>query len=1030
MTQKVGGIGLRLFCIGGQNRPMTRRSINHIGRILLPLILTATLAAHALGAATHYFVRVWQVESGLPQNKVTAVLQTQDGYLWLGTYNGLARFDGVHFTVFNDNNTSELPSSRITSLFEAADGTLWIGDESGHVTEYKQGQFSVPAFHPKWSGGNIYQITSDDAGDVWIMNEFGELARARDGLVLTPPAGIVAKVVAMARSADGTIWIARAGAMSELKNGKLSTVQLDTPSMYIQGICAGQDGGLWVAGDLNIREWKDGKWIKDLGKSPWGASIVAHFIELKNGVLAAGTSDGGLYLVSPDHPDQTVHFGRTSGFPSDWVISLWEDREGNLWSGTGAGLVMVRPNNLETVSPPDGWHGRAVLSVCADTNNGLWIGTEGAGLYCLKNGTWTNFDAPQGIMNPYIWSLAENARGQLYVGTWGGGLFQQSIFQQSSNAFQFAPGMEKITPPMPALLSASNDLWIGTTEGLIHYQNTNAEWLKAGNAKFSADVRAIAKDSAGAIWIGTAGNGLVRSGSSLTEFKKEDGLSSDFIECLHFTADGTLWIGTFGGGLDRYKDGHFSVINTAEGLPNNVICHIEEDAQGYFWISSYNGIFRVSETDLNDCADGKTSQLQCVTYGVNDGMPTLECSEGMQPAGCQSPDGRLWFPTAKGLVSLDPSGVTLNPLPPPVVIEELQVDDKPFAEHPPDSTLLKIAPGRHRFDFFYTGLSFVAPEKIQFKCRLNGIDPDWVDAGTKRTASYNYIPPGNYSFQVIACNNDGVWNETGATVDIDVLPYFWQTMWFRTLAVAMLIVLSGGLVWFDTRKRMHRRLDQAERQRDIERERTRIARDIHDDLGSHLTRITMLSESARSDLGNPVRVITGLEHIYNTARELTRSMDEIVWAVNPRHDTLESLANYLEKFAQDLLATANIRCRLDMPMQFPEWYLTSEVRHNLFLACKEALHNVLKHSGASEVKIRLAINAKDFELSIEDNGCGFSTASKLAEPPEGSARPIRGNGLENMQRRLSGIDGSCNIQSEPGKGTKIILKVRFKAAAV
>lgn len=998
---------------------MARLSVRTLSFCWMPLAF-ALIGCHvfqALAAPANYFIRTWQVESGLPQNKVTAVLQTRDGYLWLGTYNGLARFDGIHFTIFDDNNTPQLHSSRITSLCEAKDGTLWIGDESGQVTQYRNGNFMAMPFHPKWSRGKIYRIETDESDDVWLMNEAGELARARDELVLTPQAGIVAKVVTMARSADGTIWVVRDGALSVLQHGQLTRIQLD--SGYIQGICAGSDGGLWIASDFGIREWKNDKWIKNLGNAPWGGTIVSEFLELRNGMLAAGSSENGLYLFSPDQLGKPIHLDRTDGFPSDWIISLWQDREGNLWSGTGAGLVMVHPGNVETISPPDEWQGRAVLSVCADTNNVLWIGTEGAGLYRFQNSVWTNFNTAQGLRNSYIWSLAVDRAGHLCAGSWGGGLFQQE-----SNTFDFAPGMEKITPPMPALLAGPDDLWIGTTEGLLHYQNGVATWFSSVGQKFSGDVRAIARDIKGNIWVGTAGNGLAcLQDQSERQFKKSDGLSSDFIECLHFASDGTLWIGTFGGGLDRFKDGQISIIGGKQGLPNNVICDIEPDRQGFFWMSSYGGIIRVSEKELNDCADGKTNIIHCLTYGINDGLPTLECSEGLQPAGCQTSDGRLWFPTAKGLVSVDPSTVTMNPLPPPVVIEQMRVDDKPFAEQPSLSGAFKIAPGRHRFDFQYTGLSLIAPEKIQFKYRLNGLDSDWVNAGAKRLASYDYIPPGNYSFQVTACNNDGVWNQDGVSVSFRVLPYFWQTLWFRLAALAVLIAISGGLVWFDTRRRMHRQLERAERQRDIERERTRIARDIHDDLGAHLTRISMLSETARGELDNPEQALAGLNQIYDTAHELTRAMDEIVWAVNPRHDTMEGLVSYLEKFAQDWLAAAGIRCRLDMPVEFPSWRLTADVRHNLFLAFKEALHNMVKHSGASETSIKLTTGAGSFELMVEDNGRGFTPGMTRESGPDDGVRFSAGNGLENMARRLREIHGHCQIQSSPGQGTKVIFTV-------
>ena len=978
--------------------------------------------------APNYFIRAWQVENGLPQNKVTAVTQTRDGYLWLGTYGGLARFDGVQFRVFDDDNTPELHGNRVTSLFEEADGTLWIGDENGQVTQYQNGRFKAVEFHPAWSGGKIYDIASDESGDIWVLNEFGLLARVRDGLVLTPEAGTASKLVDMTRSATGTIWVARDGRVSALEHGRLRPLVLDgaaSQNTYVMGIGASRDGGLWVAADGRVRKWQDGKWTEDLGPTPWDTSPVTRWIETKEGVLFAGTADRGLYLLFPNQYEKPLHFDRARGFPSDWVISLWEDREGNLWSGTGTGLVVVRPNNVETISPPDQWNGRAILSVCSGQNGALWIGTEGAGLYRFQDGTWTNFNSPQGIRNPYVWSLAEDGQGRLWAGTWGGGLFVQD-----GDSFDFAPGMTNITPPMPAMLSTRDGLWVGTTAGLLRYENEKAVWVNKKNGQTFGDVRAIAEDKQGKVWLGMAGNGLASlQNQDVRQFNKTDGLSSDFIECLHFGDDGTLWIGTFGGGLNRFKDGHFSVINRNQGLPNSAIGDIEADGRGFFWISSYGGIIRVSEAELNRCADGEIKTVNCLTFGINDGLPTLECSEGLQPAGCKTADGRLWFPTSKGLVCIDPANVKFNPLPPPVAIEEMRVDDRPFANEASGAAPFKIPPGRHRFDFQYTALSFIAPEKVRFKYRLKGFDNDWVDAGTKRLAIYNYLAPGEYSFQVIACNNDNVWSEPGASLAFNVLPYFWQTTWFRVLALTALVTVSGGLVWFDTRRRMRHKLERIERQRDIEHERARISQDIHDDLGAHLTRITMLSESARGQLDSPAQTVAELNQIYDTARELTRSMDEIVWAVNPKHDTLESLTSYLEKFAQDLLATAGIRCRLDMPEQFPSWRLTAEVRHNVFLAFKAALHNVVRHARASEVRIVLTLGNPSFELTIADDGCGF-TRHHEGKPTDSIDRFSSGNGLENMYRRLHEIGGDCEIQTAPGRGTKVIFTLPRKAVAV
>ena len=1001
--------------------PRVAEKIN-VCRFALILAMVVTGFVSAPAAAPNYFTRTWQVEQGLPQNKVTAVVQTRDGYLWLGTYNGLARFDGIGFTIFDDNNTPELRSSRITSLFEAADGALWIGTESGNVSHYQDGHFAAVPVRANWSDGKIYAITADDTGDVWLFNEKGELARVRDGKVLSPASGNISKVLSLARGLDGTVWIDREGVVSSLKAGQL-TVEVSTND-YVQGICAARGGGFWVACNRSLRKCKDGQWTTNLNTAPWEWGIVPNLVETSTGALAGGNSGAGLWLFSPDHTNlPALHFDHTSGLPSDWVISMWEDREKNLWCGTGAGLAVVRPNNVEIVSPPDHWKERPVLSILPAPDGALWVGTEGAGLNRLQNGSWTNFDAPQGIRNPYIWSLAADGAGKIWAGTWGGGLFKQK-----GNAFDFAPGLENFLVPIPALLFVGNDLWIGTLMGALRYQNGRFETFNEVTGQPFGDVRAIARDKSGALWFGTAGGGLVRlRDGNLRRFKKANGLSSDFIECLYSADDGALWIGTFGGGLNRFKDGEFSVINREQGLPNGVISHIEPDGLGFFWMSSYGGILRASEKELNRCAEGLSGRVPFLTYGVNDGLPTLECSEGMQSAGCRTPDGRLWFPTAKGLVAVDPAKAVTNALPPPVHIEELRVDDKKFADGNSPGPL-KIPPGQHRIEFEYTGLSFVAPERVRFKCRLNSLETDWVDAGTKRTATYNFIPPGHYSFQVIACNNDGVWNDVGASLKFEVLPHFWQTTWFQMLGGVATVLVASAAVWFDTRRRMRRKLERAERQRDIERERSRIARDIHDDLGAQLTRITMMSESARGELAHPERAAAGLKRIYDTARELTRSMDEIVWAVNPRHDTLESLATYLEKFAQDWLAGVGIRCRLDLPLQFPEWHLTSELRHNVFLAFKEALHNAVKHSGASEVLIRLTLKERSFELALEDNGRGFTVGEETKNISTTPGRTASGNGLENMRRRLAAVGGTCGIQSTSGAGTKVIFFVQIKTS--
>jgi hypothetical protein len=479
-------------------------------------------------------------------------------------------------------------------------------------------------------------------------------------------------------------------------------------------------------------------------------------------------------------------------------------------------------------------------------------------LYRLKDGEGFHFGFTNGLGNSYVWSIAEDTGGKLWVGNWGGGLFVRT-----GDRFKFAPGMEDVKLPVPALLAARDGtLWGGTSLGLVHCFNGRTNWFTEADGKSLSDVRTIAEDAAGTVWFGMAGNGLAcLENGRIRQFHQADGLSSDSINCLHFDADGTLWIGTSDGGLCRLKQGHFSVIDRAQGLPSSDIGDIEDDGNGFFWMSSHSGIIRASKTELNDCADGKIREVPCLLYGINDGLPTIECSEGLQPAGCKTPDGRLWFPTTKGLVVVNPNEVRINHLPPPMALEELLVDGEPVTN---TASPLRIPPGRNRFEFHYTGLSFVAPEKVSFKYRIEGLEKNWVDVGTKRVANYSFLPPGDYAFHVIACNNDGIWNETGVSLPFTLLPYFWQTWWFRVLGGLLTAVAAGGTVWFDTRRRMRRKLERIERQRMLEQKRARIAHDIHDDLGSQLTRITMLSESARNLVDDPKQAASDLHQIYDT----------------------------------------------------------------------------------------------------------------------------------------------------------------------
>jgi ligand-binding sensor domain-containing protein/signal transduction histidine kinase len=994
------------------------------------MAVEATLKPPPVQSLANSFFELGPAQGGWPESAVTTIVQSREGYLWLGTYHGLVRFDGVRFTVFN--NTPGLANGLITALHEDSRGELWIGHETGHLTRFRSGQFESVTLSNSWPGGVIESISTDQDGDVWLMNDAGLLYRLRDAKTAEAPGGASpTRKVALVRAPNGKIWLVANGVIATLEKGKVVSFPIATPTDFFERVLPTPDGGLWVLGNQRLRKWLGGHWVGelDVGSSPPGN--VNLLFATGSGTVLAGTLRDGLLLLRPG--SEPIRFDRANGLSHNWVRALCEDSEGNVWIGTGAGLNSLRPRKVQVLQSPDDWQGCAVLSLALDSDGSAWIGTEGAGLYRYDYGEWSYFAGSNDLPNLYVWSVLQTRARQLFVGTWGGGLLVKR-----GDRFVAEGDLSQITAPVVSLYEGKDgELWIGTTAGLYRYEAGKITW-SAGKDKLAfPDIRAITQTSDGTLWFGMTGGGLGRlEDGKIKQFRKADGLGSDFIVCLYAEPDGTLWIGSSDNGLTRLKQGRFAKITSAQGLPSEIICHIVDDGRGNLWMGSHRGILRASRVALDRCADGITHSVSFQSYGKAEGLKSEMCSGGFQPGASVGTDGQLWFPTAKGIGIIDPSKVVPNTNVPPVVIEELWIDNQLVTNLPASTATstrpLQVAPGKHRFEIHYTGLSFTAPDKVRFRYKLEGLEQDWKDAGTSRLREYSYLPPAAYTFRVTACNNDEVWNETGASLEFVVLPFFWQTLWFQVSFVVAGMGLAGAGALWAGRVRVRRKLEQLERQRALERERARIARDIHDDLGASLTRITMLSQSVRGEVETMPETAADADQIYGTARELTRALDEIVWAVNPKHDTLDSLVTYLGGFAQQFLSAAGIRCRLDVPVNLPAWAITSEVRHNVFLAFKEALHNVLRHAKATEVRVSLELQPDAFELTIADNGCGFDTRVAKLNPaprPEG-ARLAAGNGLHNMRKRLEQVGGRCDWDTAPGEGTRVKFLVRVKSQVI
>jgi signal transduction histidine kinase/ligand-binding sensor domain-containing protein len=747
--------------------------------------------------------------------------------------------------------------------------------------------------------------------------------------------------------------------------------------------------------------------------------------------------DGALSIVAGDRQDAPGHRGllrfRGGKFVridlanygiEDDVICALQDREGNLWAGTRTdGLVRLQPMRITAYTLKDGLSHPTALSVCESEDGGIYVGTR-KGLNVIKAGRITPLhpNAPTfGSTNDYVVSSVIPARGG---GIWEGRNDYDPFFARVTERGWLCrfEVMEPAVPIRTLYSDPSGCLWVGHESGVSRLAAPDlggAITRPAGGP--TNEVRAILQDRAGFMWFGTLNGGIMRwrDGHTAT-FTTRDGLSSNRAWTLLEDSDGVLWIGT-DRGLNRLVGDQIISFATLHGLFDDRIHCILEDSSGSFWISGPRGIHRVKRQELQDVADGKAARVHSVTYSEADGMPSSETSGGFQPAGWKARDGRLWFPTVKGVVVIDPEQLPDNQVLPPVVIEQVVADGKPVfgdgttREHSGQDGRIQLQPGRaHTLEIRYTANSFLAPERVRFRYQLDGHDSAWREGEpNERRVIYTNLRPGDYRFWVKACNNHGYWNDTGATIELSLAPRFTQTVWFPVSCALGFIVLSGGLAGW--RLRWQRRIWQAEQQRALANERTRIARDLHDDLGTALTGVALEMELTRRHAEADIAL--RLSETAAGVRALVQRTREVVWAVNPACDDVASLSTFLEEQARTVLEAGGLAVRLRFPEKIPEASLDFETRHQLSLGLREAFTNILRHAGASEVRLQLAFQEDTLVLEVWDNGRGFDVEA---------VRDQRGHGLEHLRARLNRLGGCFKIQSSPGGGTTAIFRVPFR----
>ncbi|HEX7860222.1 MAG TPA: two-component regulator propeller domain-containing protein [Verrucomicrobiae bacterium] len=978
--------------------------------VSLLLFLSGGVSPVASEQPLSYTARAWQTEDGLPQATPRAITQTRDGYLWVGTFNGLARFDGIQFRTFTVNNTPELKSDQINVLHEDRLGNLWIGTGEGGLVRYGGGEFTWVASSSNLS---INAICEDGRGDLLVASSEGIHCISNDQLVARRIEGFTQKteVIALMPTAGGDLWIGTRRALYLAREGK--TVQIShTFREEVHHMELDQNDRPWVAfSNAGIGFAEETAANGAQTKRPSFTLLPNRFKanamhRSPRGTLWLGSYGGPLFRVRPGVTNTFVNVANPAKLP---ITAIYEANDGHIWLGLQAGgLWQLREKLVRTLGTADGLLTAVISSLCEDRDGRIWVGTFGKGLHRWDGSAQRFESVRRDLLN--VTTVLEDRQRNLWLGRYGG------MLARRDHAGNFAD--ENSFGMRTRVLFEDRDggLWIGTLDnGVEHFKDGVLTHYTTANGLSNDHIRAIAQDASGDIWFGTSrGLNRLNNGKILT-YDRADGLGGNEVRTLYLDREGTFWIGSTGGGLTRWRDGVLRSIGTQQGLINDWIEQIVEDDEGNLWLGSNGGLMRVSLQELNECFAGTVPFVHCRFFGRSHGLLLAHCGTGFQRSSIRASDGKLWFGTSAGLIVVDPKQIKSNTNAPAVYIEELVRDDRTIlvnSEQPQTS----LPAGTRRLEFRFTALDFSEPAKIRFRYKLEGLDSDWVNAGTRREAIYTRPPPGEYRFRVTAKNNQGVWNESGAAMSISIAPFFWQTRTFQVLVLLAAFAASGLIGWILLRRKHLRELRALEEKHALEGERARIARDIHDGVGSSLVKISLLGEMAMRRINTENHGQDQVRKITATARQVLRDMDEIVWAVDPKNDTLENFAGYLGHFAGEHFQDTEIRCHLNLPTDLPAFTLSANTRHNLLLAVQEALNNIVKHSQAKKARVSLKLLDSTLIIEIDDDG----------EFPQKKTHR-QGNGIKNMQQRLTFIGGATSFHEGSDGGTSVRFEVPMNA---
>lgn len=746
-----------------------------------------------------YNLEIFSTEDGLPQSSVLALVQARDGYIWLGTYEGAARFDGKRFEIFNKSNTPEMGSNRIKCLLEDQKGNLWLGT-SGGLLLYSKGNFNNYTTADGLSNDFITALYEDKSGSLWIGTTKG-LNRLKKGIftAFTRQQGLSHEyIMSLVEQEKGNILIGTAGGgLYRFHDNKISRSPIPglAGDTSIRVLYKDRQDNTWIgtggSGLIKVSARGVRFYSKKNGLS--GDDIRAIFSDSR-GVLWVGSNGQGLNRLKNG---SFTYSASRQGLLNSPIRSIIEDREGSLWVGTRTGLAQLKEGKFIIYNNRNGLPVDSVRTVFQDRDKNIWIGTVNGGLIRYKKGKFKTFGIKDGLKSKHIWTIAQSRDGSIWIGTYGEGLHRlkgDKIRQIYTTQNGLSNNIIRAV-----FVDRRDRIWVGTNGGGVDViKDGMISNYSTKNGLADNFVYAINEDNKGNIWIGNyQGSINVYADGMFKLYNSEDGLTGHAIWSILPDEDDVTWIGTDGGGLLRFKDNKFTRFTVKDGLYSDLVFQVLEDLDENLWMNCNQGIFYISKKNIADFLTGGINKIPCVSFGKSQGIKNTECNGPAQPAGICSSGGKLWFPTIRGVVVIDPGNIKINNVTPATVIEEMIVDEKTVYSYSllPEAGLV-LPPGKKRIEFKFTGLSFTAPARVRFNYMLAGYDKKWLAGGTRRRVSYTNIPPGEYTFRVTACNNDGKWDKQGAYLSFKLKPFFWQTWWFRFLLIIAFSLLSYLIIGF------------------------------------------------------------------------------------------------------------------------------------------------------------------------------------------------------------------------------------------